>query len=353
MNPLREDVNGALTLPLSKNYTGYTLNAVAGSRTAVNADLRVGSVLQLDPHTDQYTSTYSQGRAGHFFGLPTSGFNTPFVVVAEQTSSLRLTEINTLDGVTANKRTGGEFTGENVGMVRTRVKANCVRGVTYLAPVEGTDYLGPILPVGLYSQSLAAGTALSNGVATEQNYAGAGSSVVIPANTLRAGDIIRGQIQGVVSAQASTDTLTVKVKIGSNIVAVTGAIDIAVSDVFVIDYTIVVRTVGASGTAIAFSLSFNGTSGSAAGAADIPTGSAIASFTLDTTAATTIQVTGTYSATSATCTSNLESHTVSINRLTTAFASKPFALAMETTDSSAAAAGSEPLVLCEILQTPA
>lgn len=316
------------------SYTGYDLD----NSTAHNADVAPGSILQLAAG-----STLAANALGA--GWPTTGYNTPFCVLDEDIMSHDLTRMNNQAGITSNLRDGGPFKGITEGYVRARVKASVTKGITLLVPQPNQDYLVPFLASGLFSESVAAGTALSNTVSTEQSYAGAGNSVVIPANSLKVGDVIRGQLQIVVSAAASTDTHTVKVKIGSNIVAVTGVPDSVTGDVVVIHYTIVVRTIGASGTAISFSLSFQGTTGSAAGAADIPTGSALASFTLDTTAATTIQVTSTWSATTATCTSNIEAHNVYIDRLDTSLGNRPFAVAMETVDNSAAAALTKILIL--------
>lgn len=102
------------------------------------------------------------------------------------------------------------------------------------------------------SQYLANNTAASSNVTnTTTETAFSNGSVTIPKNTLQVGDVIRIRGQAVASATNSTDTLTVKVKIGSTVIATTGAVDVANGDVATFDVTLTVRAIGASGSIVA------------------------------------------------------------------------------------------------------
>ena len=76
----------------------------------------------------------------------------------------------------------------------------------------------------------------------------------IPANSLRVGDVIRIRARGVVTNQNSTDTLTVRVRLGGvagTAVFASAATDPATNDLFYIDGDIVVRAIGSSGEIVA------------------------------------------------------------------------------------------------------
>ena len=144
---------------------------------------------------------------------------------------------------------------------------------------------------GLQYSATAASTALTN-TTTETSFDN--SSVVMPANTLNAGDVIRLRAQGICTSTNSTDTLNVKVKIGSTVIAATGAVDVANNDIFFVDVDIPIRTIGASGTLVATGLVGLGVEGTVTAK---PT--KLASTTIDTTASNTLSVTGTWSVASA------------------------------------------------------
>jgi len=138
--------------------------------------------------------------------------------------------------------------------------------------------------------AVAASTALTAS-STETNFDN--SIVTIPANGLRVGDVIRVRAQGIATATNSTDTLTAKIKLGSNAVLSTGAVDVANNDIFYLEADIVVRTIGATGTVVAagaVAIGAEGTVTSKPGK--------LASTTVDTTAAITLAVSGQWSTTS-------------------------------------------------------
>jgi hypothetical protein len=101
---------------------------------------------------------------------------------------------------------------------------------------------------GLIYSSTAASTAVTN-TTTETAF---DTAVTIPAGALQAGDVIRIRFQGIATATNSTDTLAIKAYIGTVEVYAIAAIDVADDDIFSGDVEVVVRTVGATGTCVAF-----------------------------------------------------------------------------------------------------
>lgn len=121
-------------------------------------------------------------------------------------------------------------------------------------------------------------------------------SFTVPANQLQIGDTVRIRGQVIASATNSTDTLTVKVYIGGiagTLLASSGALDVANSDICVFDVLLTVRTIGATGTFVASGLMTIGVPGTAT----VKT-FAVASTTIDTTATQQIAVSGQWSTTS-------------------------------------------------------
>lgn len=115
-------------------------------------------------------------------------------------------------------------------------------------------------------------------------------SYTIPANTLKAGDVLQIRAFGLAPTTNSTDTLIIKVKIGTSILVTSATVDVADADMFVADCTLSVRTAGASGTTVASGLIVLGVPITAT-----TRGGSLASATLDTTATQAITVTATWS----------------------------------------------------------
>lgn len=137
------------------------------------------------------------------------------------------------------------------------------------------------------SNDVAASTAVSN-TATETTFSN--GTATIPKNSLKVGDVIRIEAQGIATATHSTDTLTVKVYIGSTQLATTGALDVANNDIFLVRITLVVRTIGASGTFVATGTASIGASGTATQKIIY-----VGSTAIDTTVANDITVKATWS----------------------------------------------------------
>ena len=150
---------------------------------------------------------------------------------------------------------------------------------------------------GLAYQNTAASTAISN-TATETAFSTVYNT---PANSLTAGTVVRIRFHGIATSTNSTDTLTIKLKIGGSTTNTTGtavittsAVDVANNDIFTGYAELVIRTDGASGTMVACGLySDPGAQGSTCKAFSL------ASTAIDTTVAQPIKVTATWSAASA------------------------------------------------------
>lgn len=65
--------------------------------------------------------------------------------------------------------------------------------------------------------------------------------------SLSAGDVIRIRAQGLVNDNNAADTLNIKLKVGTEEIVATGAVDVADGDIFFIDAAVVVRIAGAGG----------------------------------------------------------------------------------------------------------
>ncbi len=126
--------------------------------------------------------------------------------------------------------------------------------------------------------------AFSNGTAT------------IPANTLKAGDVLRVFARVSIPSANSTNTITITFKMGSTTVIATAATDAtdAGGDSVLLDFNLTFRTVGASGTVVGsgfIDYNLNGTTTHKEGE--------LASTSVDTTAAITLTINGTASVSSA------------------------------------------------------
>lgn len=138
--------------------------------------------------------------------------------------------------------------------------------------------------------AVAASAAVSNTVA-ETAF---DKSHTIPANSLQPGDIIRVRAQAIATATNATDTLDLQLRLGTTDILATGAVDVATGDIGYIEADIVIRTIGAGGTMVAAGAVALGVPGTVTAKPKL-----LASTALDTTAATTVNVSATWSAANA------------------------------------------------------
>lgn len=132
------------------------------------------------------------------------------------------------------------------------------------------------------------------------------TSYSIPAGALVEGQLIKIKYQGICTATNSTDTFAARLRIGGvagTLLYTHTATDVANNDVFLGEYNLIIRTVGASGTMVGWGWGKNipAAEGTIAVRDDI-----LASTTIDTTAAQVIGVTGQFSTTSASNSARLD-----------------------------------------------
>lgn len=135
-------------------------------------------------------------------------------------------------------------------------------------------------------------------------------SYTIPASTLQVGDVVTIKAQVIATSTNSTDTLTIKVKQGSNVLAATAAVDVANNDIAFIEVNMIVRTIGASGTYVAAGMVSNGVAGTATMRPVYK-----ASTTIDTTATQAITVTAEWSVAHASNSCRLDILDVELSRI--------------------------------------
>jgi hypothetical protein len=161
---------------------------------------------------------------------------------------------------------------------------------------------------GVVYRNVAASTAHSN--STDE--AAFDAKYSIPANTLKAGTVIKVRYQGIATATTGGDTLLVKLYIGgiAGTAILTGtATDATNNDIFTGEATIVIRTIGASGTFVATA---SGNIVPAATRVAVPVYQITASTTIDTTAAQEIAVGCDWSAASSSDSARLDIMVVEI-----------------------------------------
>lgn len=117
---------------------------------------------------------------------------------------------------------------------------------------------------------------------------------VFPANLLKVGTRIKFRGQVIATATNSTDTLTIKVKLGSTVIFNSGALDVANNDISYFDGEITVRDIGATGHIVANGIGTIGTEGTSTDKAF-----KLASTAIDTTATQALTVTAQWSTTNA------------------------------------------------------
>jgi len=115
-------------------------------------------------------------------------------------------------------------------------------------------------------------------------------SVTIPANTLQVGDVVRVRAQGICPSTNATDTVNVKLKLGSLVLIATGAVDVNNNDIFHIEADLIVRAIGVTGSVVSCGLQALGAEGTVTAKP-----AKLAVSTLDTTAAQALTITATWS----------------------------------------------------------
>lgn len=143
---------------------------------------------------------------------------------------------------------------------------------------------------GHATTSTAASTAITGATETVTNFSNA--SYELPANALKVGTKVKIRAQGLYTATTGTENHIFAIRAGSTNLAVTGNIDPADNDVWYVEFEMVCRAEGASGTVVGAGAVRSGPRATASPATHmLATGSTSTSTaTLDTTAALTLAV---------------------------------------------------------------
>lgn len=173
-------------------------------------------------------------------------------------------------------------------------------------------------------------TAASAAVTTTASETAFDKSYTIPANFLRVGDVIHVVAQVIATATNSTDTLTLKLKIGSTVIVATAAVDVANNDIGYIEADLVIRSIGASGTFVATGVQGLGVPGTVTAKPFL-----LASTAIDTTATQALTVSATWSTNNAGNSCRLDVLSVEMNR---GLGGRMLFRALEAVDNSAGAA---------------
>lgn len=192
----------------------------------------------------------------------------------------------------------GKITATNTGIrIGTALKAASGSG----SIIE----VWPDLKVGglLYASEAASATIAETTAETAFD-----KSFTIPANMLQAGDILRIRALATAPSTNSSDTLNLKLKIGSTEIFATGAVDVVNGDVGLIECDLQIRTIGETGAFVALGKQILDAVGTALVSA------AKGSTTLDTTAAQALTVTATWSVSHADNQVRLDQFTVELIR---------------------------------------
>ncbi len=183
------------------------------------------------------------------------------------------------------------------------------------------------------AQQLYASTAASAAITATATETAFDKTYTFAADQLKVGDVIKIYGQVIATATNSTDTLTVKVYFGNGLsgtaIGTSGALDVANNDICIFDITLIIRTVGATGTFVASGFITIGVPGTAT----VKT-YAIASTTFDSTGTMVVTPSATWSSTNAGNSCRLDALTVSQENIA-ASAGQAIAVASEAVDNSA------------------
>lgn len=225
-------------------------------------------------------------------------------IADHQTGDVTATELGYLDGVTAGTVTASKAlvvgaSSELVGAIAFQGRITTTDGVSSgTARVVG----------GLAYSNTAASTAVTGSTTAEQLF---DVGYTIPANTLKAGTMVRVRAQGIATGTQANDTVAYKLYIGGSggtAIISAAATDAANNDTFQMEATIVCRTAGATGTLVATgTYKVSSAEGTMTVKDDIT-----ASTTVNTTANQAISVTATWSAANGTNTCRLDILTVEV-----------------------------------------
>lgn len=261
----------------TRQFPDATQNG-AGLVTADDAVSNSTAVLR-DANGDIFTNAFRATK-----GFRSSGYQ--YFGISSQTVSFSVNEVANIGTVYLCDTTAGDITAtlpaaaSNTGKVITIKKTDATANGKVVIDANASELIDGALTFVLYRlydqvtlqcdgtgwqiigakpsllfAQVAASSAIT-GTLTETAF---DQSFSIAANTLRAGDIIEINSWQRATSTNSTDTFKIKGYIGSTALFDTGALDLANDDISVSRVLIQFRTVGASGTLVAWGMSNIGT----------------------------------------------------------------------------------------------
>ena len=128
---VNQDPTGGAYVVRSAHYTGYNINATAGSRTVITAALQKGDIVQLDPYNQD---GYGLGLA---VAKPTAGQVGQLFVVIDVPNG-----VNDIVDSTTGRRRGGRINVAPSGVVQLRGNAttNAITVGALLSPYTGNAF---------------------------------------------------------------------------------------------------------------------------------------------------------------------------------------------------------------------
>lgn len=205
----------------------------------------------------------------------------------------------------------------------------------------GTE-TGPTLigdPGLIYSNAVASAAISDTAAETAFTFTGE-TAPSVPANTLKPGDTLRISFNGIATATNSTDTLAIKVYVGSVEVCALAAVDVANNDTFQGYVDVQIRAVGSAGTCVSMCPHSVVGAGKTDGSSAVTWRSEYkASQAIDTTAAQTITVKATWSVQSASNSCRLDTLLVEHKRMGSRMTTAETTLVVSPVSAAGVAAG--------------
>lgn len=251
-----------ITLPQSGGFSPYLRVVLSGGTLALAGatDREIGTIALPVPATGVGSGTTA--------AVLTNGSEGPPYMVANGAIS-QFASVYGAAGGKVSATPNGNFIG-----IALTATANDGEWVIVLRTKGGQQYLFSNVAASTALTGIAANTA----TIFDQNY-------TLPANLLKAGDLLKIVAQVIMTAVHSTDTQQFNLKIGSTVLIGDVAANPTTNDIFLAEFTLQVRTAGATGTCVGTGLVTRGTPGTATATPGI-----LASTTLNTTIAQQIGV---------------------------------------------------------------
>lgn len=289
-----------------RSFAQDTLNAPTlpiGAYLRVRQEPTTGGVTLAGPDDDTIGITDEPTLlAGDFVEVAMTTFPGTRKVVCASTCNPGDHLFPTTNGQVDTSAGGGLGTnGSAIGPCAFIALESCATAGGVVEALPWTEVLG----TGLVFSQIADSATLT-ATATETDY---GVDCTVPANDLRVGDVISIRARVVQIAENASDTLAIKLYLGSVTLVSMAAAALTANQETLIAGEFIVTAIGSTGKVQGSALTVQGTVGTATARE-----ASLASTTIDTTGANKIKVTGTYSSNNAGNQSVLRDVIVKISR---------------------------------------